>query len=101
MSRSLGDFVGKKFGCSCLPEIFEYSIDDNSEFLIIASDGIWEFLDNNKVCNIIYPFYIKKDPNGACAKVIEEAAKMWKLVSIKKYYYNNRRMMVKMTLRVL
>lgn len=78
MSRSLGDFVSKSIGCSCSPEIVEHKLTKMSKFLVIASDGVWEFLSNIKVCRIIDPFYAKRDPEGACAKLVEESAKMWK-----------------------
>lgn len=81
MSRSLGDFVSKSVGCSCVPEIIETKITNNSQFLIIASDGIWEFLDNTAVCRIVEPYYKKNDPDSACSKLIQEAAKLWKIVS--------------------
>lgn len=81
MSRSLGDFVAKSVGCSCMPEIIETKLTSYSQFLIIASDGIWEFLDNAAVCKIVEPYYKKKDPDTACTKLIQEAAKLWKIVS--------------------
>ena len=82
MSRSLGDFVSKSVGCSCTPEVIELRINNTYEYMVIASDGVWEFLDNNAVCKIIQPFYHKNDPDGACNKLIEEAARMWKQVII-------------------
>ena len=30
--------------------------------MVIASDGIWEFLQNEMVLQIILPFYYKSDP---------------------------------------
>lgn len=30
------------------------------KFLVIASDGVWDFLTNEQVCNIIEPFYNNK-----------------------------------------
>lgn len=78
MSRSLGDFVSKSIGCSYLPEIVEHKLTNLSKFLVIASDGVWEFLSNMKVCRLIDPFYAKRDPEGACSKIVEESTKMWK-----------------------
>lgn len=82
MSRSLGDFVSKSVGCSCVPELIEMKLNNNSQFMIIASDGVWEFLNNQEVCKLIEPFYKKQDPEGACTRVIDESAKMWKQVSL-------------------
>ena len=79
MSRSLGDFVSKSVGCSCIPDIIEMKIDKDYEYMIVASDGVWEFLENKDVCNLIQPFYEKNDIDGACNKVVEESAKKWKI----------------------
>lgn len=95
MSRSLGDFVSKSVGCSCVPQVIEAKLDETCQFLVIASDGVWEFLNNQTVCKLVEPYYLKQDPDGACNKVIEESARMWKIVSSKNNYLN-RKMMVKM-----
>jgi serine/threonine protein phosphatase PrpC len=44
---------------------------------VIASDGVWEFLDNEKVCSIVNPFYEKNDPEGACEAIIKESTERW------------------------
>lgn len=81
MSRSMGDFVAKSVGCSCIPEIIQFNLTEKSYFMIIASDGVWEFLNNSTVVKIVEPFYKKKDPEGASAKLVEESANAWKKVS--------------------
>ena len=43
----------------------------------MASDGIWEFLDNDAVKNITMPYYEKNDPNGACKELIKRATEFW------------------------
>jgi serine/threonine protein phosphatase PrpC len=42
-------------------EIFEFNICEEDKFLIIASDGIWEFISSNECIGIIKDFYIKND----------------------------------------
>jgi serine/threonine protein phosphatase PrpC len=54
MSRSLGDKISKKIGVCYEPEIKEFDIDDNCNGIVLASDGVWEFVDNecvNKLFN--------------------------------------------------
>ena len=46
MSRSLGDLVAASVGCSQDPEVFDFTFDYKDKFIIIASDGVWEFLSN-------------------------------------------------------
>jgi serine/threonine protein phosphatase PrpC len=31
----------------------------DDQFLIIASDGVWEFLPNEEIAKIAYPYYSK------------------------------------------
>lgn len=77
MSRSIGDFVASSLGVIPEPICFEETIDKDTKFIILASDGIWEFLNNKKVVNIVWPFYEKKDPEGACKALIKEATDWW------------------------
>ena len=55
----------------------EEKIDKDTKFIIVASDGIWEFLDNDAVKNITMPYYEKNDPNGACKELIKRATEFW------------------------
>ena len=77
MSRSIGDYVASSLGVIPEPICFEQTIDKETKFMVIASDGIWEFLNNKKVVNIVWPFYEKKDPEGACKALIKEATDWW------------------------
>lgn len=52
MSRSLGDKAGRDVGVISDPEIFETILNEEDRFLIIASDGVWEFLTNEEVTTI-------------------------------------------------
>lgn len=57
MSRSLGDYVAQSVGVTPEPEINIYDINQNDRIIIIASDGVWEFLSNEKVGQIALQFY--------------------------------------------
>lgn len=56
MSRSLGDAVVHKFGVSAEPEAIEHVLDDNDDFLILATDGVWDVVDNNHAVQMIHNF---------------------------------------------
>ena len=49
MSRSLGDIVASQAGVIHKPEIKHFRLTENDKALVIASDGVWEFLSNNAV----------------------------------------------------
>ena len=77
MSRSIGDFVASKLGVIPEPKFIDEKIDKDTKYIIVASDGIWEFLDNDTVKNMVKPFYEKNDPNGACKELIKKATEFW------------------------
>ncbi len=58
----------------------EHDIGDECKFIVLASDGVWEFMDNRKVMNAIYPFYGKDDPDGAVNALTKEANYEWEKV---------------------
>ena len=53
MTRSLGDKVGSKIGVVCTPEVFKYFIKEEDRAFIIASDGLWEYMNNQDVANSV------------------------------------------------
>lgn len=60
MSRSIGDQVAKSLGVIATPIVTETVIDPNKEnFIVVASDGIWDSMDNDDVCNFVEYFRSK------------------------------------------
>lgn len=45
MSRSFGDKIGMEVGITANPEIIEWNLSKDDKFILIASDGIWEYLN--------------------------------------------------------
>ena len=77
MSRSIGDFIASKLGVIPEPKFLEEKIDKDTKFIVVASDGVWEFLDNDTVKNMVMPYYDKKDPIGACKELIKKSTEFW------------------------
>lgn len=46
----------------------------------MASDGVWEFLSNNQVMDIVEKFYKFNDLQGAAERIVQEATKCWQRV---------------------
>ena len=46
MSRSFGDQVACRVGVNAVPEITEMRMNSSDKIIILASDGVWEFLEN-------------------------------------------------------
>lgn len=46
ITRAFGDLALKKKGLSFLPEIFPFSISSSTQYLIIATDGLWDVVSS-------------------------------------------------------
>ena len=77
MSRSLGDFCAKDIGVIPDPEIIECNLSIYSKYIVICSDGVWEFLNNEDVMNIGKKFYLENNPNEFCQKLFDKSTKFW------------------------
>ena len=77
MSRSFGDEVAHTVGVIVNPEIDEYQLLNEDKFLILASDGIWEFISSEEVVNIVKDFYLENNIEGALTYLYNEASKRW------------------------
>ena len=77
MSRSFGDEVAHTIGVIVNPEINEYQLYNEDKFLILASDGIWEFISSEEAVNIVKDFYLENDIEGALTYLYKEASKRW------------------------
>eukprot|EP00742_Colponemidia_sp_Colp-10_P000580 GILJ01000634.1.p1 GENE.GILJ01000634.1~~GILJ01000634.1.p1 ORF type:complete len:431 (+),score=61.09 GILJ01000634.1:46-1338(+) len=78
MSRSMGDSVAASVGVTAYPEILERECDSHDKFIVIASDGVWEFISNQEAVNIVSPFYDRDDPQGACDELVRESNYRWR-----------------------
>ena len=78
ISRSLGDKIAELIGVISDPDILEFDIDDNCKYIIMGSDGLFDYLTNNDIMNIARPFLLKNNPEKACINIVEKAAKLFK-----------------------
>ncbi|KAJ1455350.1 phosphatase 2C-like domain-containing protein [Pelagophyceae sp. CCMP2097] len=53
MARSLGDDCVKAVGVIAEPDVAEYRIEAHDCFVVVASDGVWEFLCSDDVVAIV------------------------------------------------
>jgi serine/threonine protein phosphatase PrpC len=78
MTRSFGDQVAHSVGCNAIPEMSEYTFAKDDKVVVIASDGVWEFLENIDVARIVYPFYLQKNAEGAAENLVRASFKRWR-----------------------
>jgi serine/threonine protein phosphatase PrpC len=77
MSRSIGDSVSMRAGVICIPDVTFQTLDSNDKFIIIASDGIWEFITNDECVQIVSNFYFSGKLAEACEQLIKIAKYRW------------------------
>ena len=77
MTRSFGDRVAATVGVMSEPEIKEFLFSEDDKFMIIASDGVWEFISSQECVNMIKDFYDKNDLKGCCEYLYQESSKRW------------------------
>ena len=77
MTRSFGDRVAATVGVISEPEIKEWDLQNEDKFLIVASDGIWEFISSQECVQFVSQFYENNDIKGCAQFLYEESKKRW------------------------
>lgn len=78
MSRSIGDLVLKPFGVTSEPEVNTFDLTSKDRYVMLASDGIWEFMSNDEVIE-----HIETSINSgytiddACEELINYSIDLW------------------------
>ena len=73
-TRSIGDHVAEGIGVTAEPELLVKEMTREDNFIVIASDGVWEFLTNQSVADMVLKF---DDPLEACRAVVAESYRLW------------------------
>jgi len=76
MSRSLGDFIAQMVGVTAEPEIFCRKLSGNDEFIVVASDGVWEFLETKDVGKTVHEAG-SKCIKETCEKIAKQSWDLW------------------------
>ncbi|CAF2309588.1 hypothetical protein BRARA_J00192 [Brassica rapa] len=76
MARAFGDFCLKDYGVISVPEFSHRVLTDRDQFIVLASDGVWDVLSNEEVVEVV-----ASAPRRASAArlVVDSAAREWKL----------------------
>lgn len=73
-TRSIGDAMAEELGVFAEPEMLTREINPDDRIIVLASDGVFEFLTNQSVIDICAKF---SDPLEACRAVVAEAYELW------------------------
>mmetsp|Transcript_37713 Transcript_37713/g.67912 ORF Transcript_37713/g.67912 Transcript_37713/m.67912 type:complete len:741 (-) Transcript_37713:457-2679(-) len=73
-TRSVGDAIAEELGVFSVPEILTRELTPEDKIIVLASDGVFEFLTNQSVIDICAKF---ADPLEACRAVVAESYELW------------------------
>lgn len=85
MSRSFGDTVAQSVGVTPFPDVKKVELTPDCKFMVIASDGVWEFISSQMACEIIAkamstaPGDKNKGCKAACDALVKESVRLWKM----------------------
>ena len=78
ISRSIGDTDVTKIGVISDPDFCIKTLKKEMNFIVIASDGIWEFLDNKEVCDFVKNYYlVNGNAKNAAEELVKKSRKIW------------------------
>ncbi|KAK3120136.1 hypothetical protein QOZ80_9AG0682230 [Eleusine coracana subsp. coracana] len=75
MARAFGDFCLKDFGLISVPEVTYRQITEKDEFIVLATDGVWDVLSNQEVVDVVGSC---SDRSFAARSVVDLANQSWK-----------------------
>ncbi|KAL9687379.1 hypothetical protein QQ045_031780 [Rhodiola kirilowii] len=74
MARAFGDFCLKDYGLISVPEVSYHRITEKDEFVVLATDGVWDVLSNKEVVEIV----ASVGHSSAARTLVESAVKAWR-----------------------
>merc|ERR1719169_111567 len=79
MTRSLGDTSVKDRGVIAEPEVHRWSLKERAgSWLLLASDGIWEFLSAKEAAHLVLDAMAsKKNSKSALEVLLKKARELW------------------------
>ncbi|CAI8592101.1 unnamed protein product [Vicia faba] len=69
MARAFGDFCLKNVGLISVPDVSYHRLTEKDEFVVLATDGIWDVLSNEEVVEIV-----ASAPQSTAARILVESA---------------------------
>ncbi|KAJ8636354.1 hypothetical protein MRB53_010621 [Persea americana] len=75
MSRSFGDYCVKDFGLISVPEVTQRHITNRDQFIILATDGVWDVISNQEAVEIVSS---TPEREKSAKRLVECAARAWK-----------------------
>lgn len=78
MTRSFGDQIASSVGVICEPEIKDFLFKEEDKFVLLASDGLWEYITNEECLEVVSHYYQhNKDSESAVRELYKRAFRAW------------------------
>ncbi|MEW5299905.1 MAG: hypothetical protein WDW36_002875 [Sanguina aurantia] len=74
MSRALGDVLAHQVGVTSEPEHTVMEVTPQDRFIVLASDGVWEFISSQEAVDIIAQYPTAEE---SCRQLVDEAYNRW------------------------
>ncbi|KAG6492104.1 hypothetical protein ZIOFF_047054 [Zingiber officinale] len=78
MAPAFGDFCLKDFGLISVPEVSYRRVTAKDEFVVLATDGVWDALSNKDVVSIVASAPTRSSSLSSARSLVESAALAWK-----------------------
>ena len=77
-TRSLGDMIAERLGVVADPEIHTHTLRREDKFVVVASDGVFEFITSQAVADMVDRVRTAGGgPLEACRRVVAESYRLW------------------------
>ena len=78
MSRSIGDSIAASVGVIATPDFIEHELRPEDKYLVLMSDGIFEFISNEEIIEMIHTYAQQGEgPKEVAKRLVKEARKRW------------------------
>ncbi|KAM0932531.1 putative protein-serine/threonine phosphatase [Dioscorea sansibarensis] len=75
MARAFGDFQLKNYGIIAVPQVSYHLLTSRDQFIVLATDGVWDVLTNDQVAAIVWSSSRKEEASKA---IVEVAVRAWR-----------------------
>lgn len=77
VSRSFGDLLVKSYGVNCTPEVYSLELCEDDRFMVMASDGIFEFISSQEVVDVVGGWRDRGSAQEAAEELVKLALQRW------------------------
>ncbi|KAJ6790901.1 putative protein phosphatase 2C family protein [Iris pallida] len=73
-SRAFGDYCIKDFGVISVPEVTQRVVTDRDQFIVLATDGVWDVISNKEAVDIVSS---TEDKGKSAKRLVQCAVRAW------------------------